>query len=748
MLLIGLLFMLLFATVLDVVLEGWAAFRLDALARNLILAAVFLLGLWLLKKGRLISVVWLVAGLIMLVAVESLWAGIAGRAASLLLFVAPITLVGLVAGRRALYLIASLSLSYVLIVFLLEVSGSPLLSTREPRSVADSVALFIIIVGLLVIFLDRFALTLQDALTKSAERERDLRDEVAERQRLETRLQLATDAAKIGLWTWDPDTNQVDWSPQMKELFGLPPDADVTLETFREGVHPEDRERAVRPFGEIERRENKPYRIVLPNGQVRWLVGHGRSIALPDGQRLALGAAYEVTALIEAEAKRIELLDLEQAARLKAERFAERLSFLAEAGQILAETLSYHDTLTRLAEMVVPRIADWCAIDVLNDGERLERVVVTHNDPGKAQFAYDIQRHYPTDPEAETGAYQVLNSGKPLFLEEVPDEWLVQVARDERHLDMLREVGFSSAIAAPLISRGKPLGVLTLVLAESGRRYDEDDLELAMQLAERAAIAVDNARLFAEAKSLNAELEERVEARTEELKAANTELESFTYSASHDLRAPLRGINGFSQALLEDYGDELDETAREYLRRIHAGAVRMGDLIDDLLALSRISRAEFTLERVDLTALVCGVLEILQAAEPEREVELRIEPYMYACADARLLLIALENLLGNAWKFTREEKNAVIEVGSEAEGKFFVRDNGAGFDMKYANKLFVPFQRLHPTEAYGGTGIGLATSRRIFERLGGRLWGEGVEGEGATFHFTLPLTVEASREPS
>ncbi|MEX2535445.1 MAG: ATP-binding protein [Trueperaceae bacterium] len=738
-LLIGLLFLLLIATALDVVVEGRSALTLEGLAANMLVAAVLGVGLWLLGKGHLKSVVALVAGIIMLLAAESLWDGISGRAASLLLFVAPITLVGLLMGRWALYLTAAVSVAFVATVYWLEASGSPFIVTPpEPRTLLDTVLLFAIIVGLLVLFLDRFALTLQEALAKSSLREAELRREMNERKSLETRLQLATDSAQVGLWSWDPDSEEVEWSLQMKNLFGLPADAEVSIETFLERVHPEDRDRIATTFGEVENGGGRPYRICLPEGQVRWILGRGKNITLPSGQHLALGAAYEVTALIEAEAERDQLLGKEQEARREAERVGERLAFLADAGRILAEALSYRKTLVQLAELAVPRLADWCAIDVLNPDGLLERLAVMHSDPEKVRFAHDLQRLYPPDPAATTGAYQVLKSGEPRLMEDVGEGALRAAAQDERHLEMLRGVGFSSAIIAPLISRGTPLGALILVQAESGRHYDSEDLDLAMQLAERAAIAVDNARLYGEATELNAELEERVEARTEELRTANTELESFTYSASHDLRAPLRGINGFSQALLDDYGDRLDEKGHEYLRRIHGAAMRMGDLIDDLLELSRISKTELTVERVDISALADEVVQGIRQQDPEREVHVEIQEDMRAKGDARLLRIALENLLGNAWKFTVEREEARIEVKwDESKGAYYVRDNGAGFSMDYANKLFVPFQRLHPPDSFAGTGIGLATTMRVIERHGGDLWGEGKEGRGATFYFTL-----------
>lgn len=244
-----------------------------------------------------------------------------------------------------------------------------------------------------------------------------------------------------------------------------------------------------------------------------------------------------------------------------------------------------------------------------------------------------------------------------------------------------------------------------------------------------------------EVRQLNADLEDRVAERTSELSAANRELEAFSYSVSHDLRAPLRSIDGFSQALLEDYGDELDATAKEYLGRVRAGSQRMAQLIDDLITLSSVTRQEMRWERVDLTELAHAVASVLSEREPEREVTLRIAPGLRAHGDPGLLRVALENLLDNAWKFTRNHPEATIEMGiARVKGKqvYFIRDDGAGFDMAYADKLFGPFQRLHSVQEFEGTGIGLATVERVIRRHGGALWGEGQLERGATFYFTLP----------
>jgi len=234
--------------------------------------------------------------------------------------------------------------------------------------------------------------------------------------------------------------------------------------------------------------------------------------------------------------------------------------------------------------------------------------------------------------------------------------------------------------------------------------------------------------------------DEELRAAKEQAEQASTELEAFSYSVAHDLRAPLRGIDGFSQALIDDYGDRLDEVGLGYLARVRKLAQHMAELIDDLLALSRVTRAEIDRERVDLSALARAAAIRLQRLEPDRRIDLVIEPGLMVDADSRLLSIALDNLLGNAWKFTSKVGVARIELGTEvtaASRAFFIRDNGAGFDMQYVHKLFGVFQRLHSATEFPGTGIGLATVARIIHRHRGRVWAEGALGQGATFYFTL-----------
>jgi PAS domain S-box-containing protein len=304
---------------------------------------------------------------------------------------------------------------------------------------------------------------------------------------------------------------------------------------------------------------------------------------------------------------------------------------------------------------------------------------------------------------------------------------------------------------------GKPVHVEEVAPGEDGPRWyitvKFPLLDSAGKAYAVAGISTDiTARKQAEeeVRKLNAELEQRVRERTAELETTARELDAFAYSVSHDLRAPLRSIHGFSRFLEEDYADRLDEDGLEYVARIKSSVAKMGQLIDDLLRLSRATRTELNREPVDISALASEIIEELRAAEPDRQVEVEVIPGLVTTGDSHLLRLALDNLLSNAWKFTGKCEHAAISVGTTGQPGdqvFFVRDNGAGFNMRYESKLFDPLQRLHTADEFEGNGIGLAIVHRILGRHGGRIWAESELGKGATFFFTVTSS-SADAEPS
>jgi signal transduction histidine kinase/HAMP domain-containing protein len=351
------------------------------------------------------------------------------------------------------------------------------------------------------------------------------------------------------------------------------------------------------------------------------------------------------------------------------------------------------------------------------------------------------------------GDVEALQRGEP----QVIDVWSLPPSSE---VDALLASGVQVYMVVPMIVGGELIGALSFGGAPGP--FPSEQVSIAQEAAMQFAIAIAQARLHERVKQQAEELERRVRERTQELstaqtalkhsndelmqltsvlQTANQELEAFSYSVSHDLRSPLQSITSFSQMLWEDYGDALDAQGQDYLKRIRMATQRMAELIDALLQLARITRVELSRKPLDLTALARAITEELRRKEPARAVEFILAKGLTATGDERLLGVVLENLLGNAWKFTAKREQARIEVGSLTQPDrgliFFVRDNGAGFDMAYAQRLFGAFERLHPMSDFPGTGIGLATVQRIIHRHGGHIWAEGAVDQGATFYFTL-----------
>jgi len=420
--------------------------------------------------------------------------------------------------------------------------------------------------------------------------------------------------------------------------------------------------------------------------------------------------------------------------RVELVRSNERLRAVAAvSGTFARAATSSQALLDQVTRTIADLIGDGCVVTLLSeDGRSLINASNAHRDPA-LELVY---RRYlegvalsAIDSPAISAA--VARTGVPRRAEISP---AAMVAQSEDALKpLIEQLNVHGFAVVPIRAHDQILGTLSLVRSGPGVSYDEDDVTLLQDLADRAGLAIENARLYEQ-------LERRVRSRTKQMEHANRELEAFSYSVAHDLRGPLRGIAGFSQALLEDYSDRLDLAGRDYLTRIDSSAKRMAELIDDLLRLARVSRVELRRARVDVTAIARDVLARLGAAEPAREIELVVEDGLIAQADAGLLEIVLTNLLGNAWKFTGKRTRPRIELATspdEPPTTYVVRDNGAGFDVAYSGKLFGVFERLHGADEFEGTGIGLAIVQRIIDRHGGRIWARGEVGQGATFYFTL-----------
>jgi PAS domain S-box-containing protein len=428
----------------------------------------------------------------------------------------------------------------------------------------------------------------------------------------------------------------------------------------------------------------------------------------------------------------------------------ERLSLIAKVTDTIVGTAPIKDQVRALAEIVRTAYrVDSCVIRLLKDEELL-----------LLASAGVVEECLRASIPTSTGmAAEIVSRRAGIFVSDIRTRPATVASPEQTpsHYDFLSYAG------VPLIVQEQVIGLLGIYSEKQIRNFTNADLEHLQITAHHIAAAIVNDSLYQEVSAqkaqlenqiaerrqagmeierLNAELEKRVQERTEQLQASNRELEAFSYSVSHDLRWPLRTITGFGQALKDDYGDVLQADGQECLERVINAGREMDRLINDLLHLSRLTRSDMKCRPVDLTAMAQKIANELQQSVPDRHVDFLIAPHLTARGDDRLLRVALENLLNNAWKFSGRRTHARIEFGRETVGgipAYFVRDNGAGFDMAYAGKLFGAFQRLHSSSEFPGHGIGLATVQRIINRHGGRIWAVGETDNGAKFSFSLPV---------
>lgn len=493
----------------------------------------------------------------------------------------------------------------------------------------------------------------------------------------EERLYYAVRGSSDGIWDWDLRRDRYYLSPRYLELLGYgEEELPSSRESFLVGLHPQDRprvEETVRRHFEQRVPYDVDYRLRCKDGSFRWFRGRGQAVWDDAGQVVRFSGASSDITEHKLAEENIRTL----LAELQREKeFSDALL----AG--LPGVFALYD-----ADMALLR---WNA--------NLERV--TGLPPSRLA-------HARVDA---------------LFGE------AVRTATGEAFRRGIMVHG--EAALAPESGDPVPYYLYGVPIQRDGRRLM---VGIGFDISERK-------KAEQQIRRLNEELEQRVQSRTAELLAANRELEAFSYSVSHDLVAPLRAIDGFSRMIEEDYLTLIDERGRDYIRRIRNGTHRMHQLIDDLLSLSRVTRDEMRRKKVNLSALAAQVLADLKQQQPQRTVETHITFDIHVQGDPNLLRIVMENLLRNAWKFTARRACARIEVGAlqqQGERVYFVRDDGAGFDMKYAGKLFGAFQRMHRVSDFEGTGVGLATVHRIVQRHGGRIWAEAAPDQGATFYFTL-----------
>ena len=588
-------------------------------------------------------------------------------------------------------------------------------------------------------------------------------------------------AGNIATWLWDVESRTIKGDKNMAALFGLDPKEvakGLPSELYGASVHPDDRERVAKEFEKIiqnPQHYETEYRTIDTNGDVHWLIVRGVIAGKKDyDSKYSPGIMIDIT-----DRKRAE----------------ENLRFLTQASNQFSASLNYHTTLNSIASMVVPKIADWCSIELIEDGV-LQQVAIAHKDPEKVKWAKELRKKQgaPNLKDESNGVSQVIRTGEPLFVPNVTEELIRATANTQEELDLLLELGFSSVIIVPMKLDNKIVGALTFVATESRIHYNQNDVELAQTLANRAALAVYNATLYHEAKreikerrqlqqelvKFNNDLERMVEERTQqlvetnkglkreikkrhaaevsldnyakELARSNQELQDFAYVASHDLQEPLRKIQAFGDLLDAELHPEQGTNSKQYLDRMRNAAARMSILIQDLLAFSRVSMKVQPNSMVDLNVVAKEVVGDLETRIAETNGKVEIGPLPIVWADPTHMRQLFQNLIGNALKFHKPNEAPVVEVSlspQKAKDTLYTitfKDNGIGFDEKYVDRIFSVFQRLHGKDEYDGTGIGLAVCRKIAERYGGTITAASTKGSGSIFSFSIPILGKDSNE--
>ena len=604
----------------------------------------------------------------------------------------------------------------------------------------------------------------------------DTTEEVLDQESSKTtkyQLEQVLRSGSIGTWMWNVAKKTIVSDKNVATLFGIDPEmaaAGLPMEAYASSVHPDDKERVTEEFrkaiAELCPYECE-YRTIDADGDVHWVIVRGYfEEANGDGTNQSPGIIIDIT-----ERKRTE----------------DNLTLLSNATAQFPASLGYKEILTSITKMVVPKIADWCSIDLLEDG-KLQQVALAHKDPEKVKWAKELRRKQGApNLDDPGGVAKVIRTGEAEYYPNITREMLEAVAKNEDELKLILELGFSSVIIVPLTLDGKTIGALTFVATESRLHYRPSDLEVARTLANRAALAIYNATLYDNAEReiqerrelqndlelLNDDLEYRVEERTKELRMtnkglereirkrqkaeksldayskelarSNQELQDFAYVASHDLQEPLRKIQAFGDLLESESGGVLDRNGKEYLERMRNAASRMSVLIEDILSFSRVTTNARPNRAVDLNLVASEAVSDLEQRIKSTNGIVDIQSLPTVCADETHMRQLFQNLIGNALKFHRPDVPPHVRVYTKRLKKtdklqtIFFEDNGIGFEEKYLDRIFSVFQRLHGKDEYEGTGIGLAVCRKIAERYGGTITAASEKGKGSTFSFSIPI---------
>lgn len=530
----------------------------------------------------------------------------------------------------------------------------------------------------------------------------------------QARLRMALEAGQMGAWEWDMRSGEVLLLHGADLLHGFPPSAEPirypSMAAYAEVVHPEDRQRFADVVNKAIKRgleHQVEYRIIWPDGRVQWLEARGTITVDEHGKPMQMsGVSVNIT---------------------RRKRAEQDLAFLARASEELARLVDPQSTLDKLARLAVPSFADWCAVDLLRDDGALERVSVAHAEPQKVKLAHELRQRYPPRPGSLGRTWKIVRSGEPVLVPEITSAMLAESITDTEQLIAVRDLGLRSYIGVPLLAHGKVMGVVTFISAESGRRYGAEDLNLAVDLAGRAAVAVENAKLYLA------------------LQQADRDKDVFLATLAHELRNPLAAIaNGVS--ILQLAADD-KERVRQSTQVMERQVGQLSRLVDDLLDISRITtgKVELRKERVNLASILSNAIEVsrplIEAAQHQLILDMADEPADLHADPTRLTQV-FANLLNNAAKYTNPQGRIEVSLDCMAsECVVRVRDNGIGIAAETMPHIFTMFsQASHPLErSHGGLGIGLSLAERLVKMHGGSVsaHSEGP-GRGSEFVVRLP----------
>jgi PAS domain S-box-containing protein len=547
----------------------------------------------------------------------------------------------------------------------------------------------------------------------------DVTTQVIARQRVEElarqldgereRFALAQKAARIGTFEWDIPNDRTVWTPELEALYGLPPGGfEGRYENWARRIHPDDlptvnanRQAAVAP-GTGYREE---FRVVWPDGSIRWLLASAE-VYYENGQPTRMvGVNLDIT-----ERKLIE----------------ENLAFLAQASKILASSLDYETTLAQVARLGVPRIADWCAVDMRGESGAIEQLALAHVDPDKVQWARELNKANPPDPDAPTGVPNVLRTGRSEYYPEITDEMLVAAVKNEEELELARRLQLASIMTVPMRVHEVTIGAITFVGAESGRHYTQADLAIAEEVASRAALAVENARLYREAQQAVAVRDE------------------FMSLASHELKTPVTSLKMYTQVLQRQAERRGEADMADRFVKMDRQIDKLTGLINDLLNVARIEggRLEYLDESFDLNTVVREAVDAVQSTTAKQTITIEGALDTPIWGDGERIGQVVTNLLTNAVKYSPQADRVIVRLAREGEMAIIsVQDFGIGIDDEQQQQIFDQFYRVSdPSEkTYPGLGLGLYIASEIVKRHSGAVVVQSAKGQGATFTVTLPL---------